>query len=287
MLPDGYPPLSVYEHIVGDSTYADMKGFSDGFRRNNATALEYYSNKWVADPLHNWSRRWEYLFVYERLKEMMNRRNCDSLNVLDAGSGINFFPHFILTRYANISIQCCDHDSQLEIDARKLVAPAVQAVSYSVQDISALTYPDAFFDAVYCISVLEHCDRYDEILVGFARILKPGGCLILTIDISLDGRSEIPREQAARLIDHLAQRFASGSDYAGMLDNCDESQILTTAYARKVDQKLLPWRPPSWHQSLRHLVRHGRLLKAPFSYLTCFCMSWTLPEAVEVTIEGG
>jgi len=134
--------------------------------------------------------------------------------------------------------------------------------------------------------VLEHCDRYDEILAGFARILRPGEGLILTIDISLDGRSEIPREQAAHLIEHLEQRFVPDSDYVSMVNNCDEAQILTTAHARKVDPSLLPWRRPSWRESLQHLIRHGHLLKVPFSYKTCFCMSYTLPETLEDTIGG-
>ena len=192
------------------------------------------------------------MFAYERLGELANRQRCDRLNVLGAGSGLTFFPHFVVTRHPNISIHCSDCDPQVQIDAGGLITPAARAVSYSIQDISALTYPDASFDTIYCISVLGHCDHYTEILAGFARILKPGGRLMLTMDISPDGRSEIPREQAALLIKHLEQWFVPDSDYESMIDNLDEAQILTTAYARKMDPSLLPWGPPGWRQSLRH-----------------------------------
>lgn len=286
MFPDGYPPLSVYKQITNDNNYVAMENFSDKFLQSNATILENYAQRWTRDPLHTWSRGWEYMFVYERLTLRAQMQSCDIVNILDAGSGLTFFPHFVVTRHPNISIHCSDCDPQVPIDAGGLIAPAARAVSYSVQDISALTYPDASFDTIYCISVLEHCDHYTEILAGFARILKPGGRLMLTMDISPDGRSEIPREQATRLIENLEQWFVPDSDYSSMIDNLDEAQILTTAYARKVDPSLLPWRPPGWRQSLRHFVRHGRLLKYPFSYLTCFCMGWSLSETVDGTIGG-
>lgn len=48
----------------------------------------------------------------------------------------------------------------------------------SVQDIHALTYPDATFDTVLCLSVLEHVERPWIAAEEIARILKPGGTVI-------------------------------------------------------------------------------------------------------------
>lgn len=274
MLPDGYPPLDVYAQIATERTYGDMMNFSDEFLRNNAAALEYYGRKWVADPLHTWSRRWEYVFAYERLKGMADR--LDFLRVLDVGSGLTFFPHFVVGRHPNISIECCDYDRQIHADAGKLVAPASPVISYSVQDISALTYPDQSFDVIYCISVLEHCDNYSEIIESLSHILKPDGRLIVTIDISLDGRSELTCENAARLIEYFLRSFVPDSDYARKVKKCDESAILTTTYALKENPSLLPWKPPRLHKSLGRFLRHGGVRNAPFDYLSCFCMGWTL-----------
>jgi SAM-dependent methyltransferase len=47
-------------------------------------------------------------------------------------------------------------------------------------DITAIPEPDASFDAILCVEVLEHVPAPTEALREFSRLLKPGGRLILT-----------------------------------------------------------------------------------------------------------
>lgn len=49
-----------------------------------------------------------------------------------------------------------------------------------VCDISAITEPDASFDVILCTEVLEHVPDPPWVLYEFARLLRPGGKLILT-----------------------------------------------------------------------------------------------------------
>lgn len=49
-----------------------------------------------------------------------------------------------------------------------------------VGDIAAVPEPDGSFDAVLCVEVFEHIPHPVEALREFARLLKPGGRLILT-----------------------------------------------------------------------------------------------------------
>ena len=49
-----------------------------------------------------------------------------------------------------------------------------------ISDITAIPRPDASFDAVLCVEVLEHLPRPDRAIAEFARLLRPGGRLILT-----------------------------------------------------------------------------------------------------------
>lgn len=49
-----------------------------------------------------------------------------------------------------------------------------------VSDITQIPAPDASFDAILCSEVLEHVPEPTHALDEFARLLKSGGCLILT-----------------------------------------------------------------------------------------------------------
>lgn len=49
-----------------------------------------------------------------------------------------------------------------------------------ISDITAIPEPDASFDVILCSEVLEHIPEPTHALDEFARLLKPGGILILT-----------------------------------------------------------------------------------------------------------
>lgn len=49
-----------------------------------------------------------------------------------------------------------------------------------ISDITAIPEPDASFDAIMCIEVFEHLPEPIKAIQEFARLLKPGGYLILT-----------------------------------------------------------------------------------------------------------
>lgn len=53
-----------------------------------------------------------------------------------------------------------------------------------VSDIAAIPAADASFDAILCSEVLEHVPEPTQALDEFARLLKPGGTLILTAPFS-------------------------------------------------------------------------------------------------------
>ncbi|HEX7049502.1 MAG TPA: hypothetical protein VF188_04765 [Longimicrobiales bacterium] len=113
----------------------------------------------------------------------------------------------------------------------------------------------------------------------FARTLRPGGRLILTIDISPDGRWQIPRERASTLLAELGQRLISDGDYTALLEDFDPSRMLTTRYVRELDPSLLPWKYPSFRDVWRNLRRPTELAKPRFKYLTCFGMTWRKEES--------
>jgi SAM-dependent methyltransferase len=149
--------------------------------------------KWPRDPLHTWSRLWEYPYAYHHLERLRTEwREDRAPRIVDLGSGVTFFP-FSLARLG-YRVTCADIDPVCVTDIPR-AARAVTATPGSVDACliqgDRLPFADGEIDALYCISVLEHIPNPEQTLSEISRILKPGGLFILTIDLDLRGDSEI------------------------------------------------------------------------------------------------
>lgn len=167
--------------------------------------------RWPRDPLHNWSRAWEYPYAYHHLQEFQRAaggRAGVPLKALDLGSGVTFFP-FALAR-SGYEVICTDTDPVCVTDlgrAQKLVAHAPGQVSFRLTDGKSLPLADGEVDAVFCISVLEHIPEFTPTIAEVHRVLKPGGLFVLTIDLDLRGDSELGIAARHKLRGALAERF--------------------------------------------------------------------------------
>jgi ubiquinone/menaquinone biosynthesis C-methylase UbiE len=59
--------------------------------------------------------------------------------------------------------------------------PLERRCHFAPGDFERLQHPDAFFDAVLAMGVLEYLPAYGAALRGAARVLKPGGTAVLTV----------------------------------------------------------------------------------------------------------
>jgi 2-polyprenyl-3-methyl-5-hydroxy-6-metoxy-1,4-benzoquinol methylase len=165
--------------------------------------------KWPRDPLHNWSRVWEYPYVYHHLKCWCDKpERQDALRVLDLGSGVTFFP-FSVARLG-YQVLCSDIDRVCESDlhnAALCVPHEPGTVEFRLATGTTLSFSDGEVDIIYCISVLEHIPAFENTISEMARVLKPGGLLLLTIDIDLRGDLELGIEAYKRLVLKLQEEF--------------------------------------------------------------------------------
>ncbi len=156
---------------------------------------------WVRRRLgfDHWSRRWEYPWA------VTNAQLRQGMRALDAGSGGSPFPLYL----AELGVECyatdpgLDHarpsdtfrhrvTSWLGISTAWHLSPSAvkrrmsAPVAYTGQSIQTMGFPDAFFHRVFCLSVIEHIPKADWGLCmkQLARIVKPGGRLLLTLDMS-------------------------------------------------------------------------------------------------------
>jgi 2-polyprenyl-3-methyl-5-hydroxy-6-metoxy-1,4-benzoquinol methylase len=165
--------------------------------------------KWPRDPLHTWSRVWEYPYVYHHLSRVRQRFVARELPiVLDFGSGVTFFPFTVAK--LGYRVICADIDSVSQKD----LGLAVQYIPHNPGSIDLimingdeLPFANDEVDIVYCISVLEHVPDCERAVSELWRILKRGGLFFLTIDLDIRGDFELGVPKYRRLMKMLSLHF--------------------------------------------------------------------------------
>jgi SAM-dependent methyltransferase len=165
--------------------------------------------KWPLDALHQWSRVWEYPYVYSHVAEWRRAHAGTAVPlVADIGSGVTFFP-FSVARLG-FQVACADPDPVCATDfdrAAKVVDHGQGQVEFRLIDGGGLPFESSECDLVYCISVLEHIQAFDNTVREIARILKPEGLFYLTIDLDLQGNADIRVDRYASLMASIHELF--------------------------------------------------------------------------------
>jgi SAM-dependent methyltransferase len=165
--------------------------------------------RWPRDPLHNWSRCWEYPYAFRQLQSFRGLApGKEKFLAADLGSGVTFFP-FAAARLG-YEVVCTDTDLICDKDLSRAIPAVPHApgkVSFRLINGDRLPFADGELDLVFCISVLEHIPNFPNTIREIARVLKPGGWLILTIDLDLRGDQEIGIGPYQLLLRELTRDF--------------------------------------------------------------------------------
>lgn len=245
LLPSGPVTLSDYRQHLDSSEAKSMRHYSGHFLQRHRPTLRRYHRKWTHDPFHHWSRQWEYPYAAAQARRFLQDTGRTAARLLDAGAGITFFPYLLRDSLPGLEVECCDRDPQLE-----RIYPAIEGdgtpIAFRLCDLARTGYEDRRFDLISCISVLEHTRDYPQIVAEFHRLLRPGGRLILSFDLSLDGLSEITSDEADPLLDCLGRSFRCLDPTAlertrAVVRGCLDGLVTTRRIASR-DRALLPWR---------------------------------------------
>jgi SAM-dependent methyltransferase len=222
--------------------------------------------RWPRDSLHQWSRPWECMYVASAAPPAPAR-------ILDAGAGFGFFPYYWASLGYKVDAVDCDRRlgahharARTAFAALKEGVPGPRGeVVFDVQDLRSLSFADSTFDMVYSVSVLEHIatDR-KSVLRELARVVKPGGVVVITCDLSLDAQSEIKMVPFLTLLSEVESVF----EYAVEPVFRFGPDVLTTDSVRYRSPERLPWRPPPfrpvWLLNPLFYLKHRRYSEADF-----------------------
>lgn len=105
------------------------------------------------------------------------RTHCGGARVLDAACGEGYGS--ALLAGVSESVVGVDLDEDTIAHARGRYGQAAN-LEFRVADCTSLPFEDASFDRVVSFETLEHLEAHDALLGEFARVLAPGGVLIIS-----------------------------------------------------------------------------------------------------------
>ncbi len=178
-----YAHSSDLQHEFWQESRSEIEPFAGKF----GALFEFWGTPdyiWPPYPLYAWSRIWEYPFVNRIIANIPQKST-----ILDVGSATTFLPFYLANKYSSTvasidpdpfhihHFSACAHEVQKRLPIKHLPLP-VQTRG------DELPYPDEFFDIAYSVSVIEHIPDPLPTMREMVRVLKRGGTLILTLDVS-------------------------------------------------------------------------------------------------------
>ena len=193
---------------------------------------------------NHWSRAWEYPWAI-----LASKVNKKSLRILDVGGGgspfaiyleqtghesyvidpsLNQGLYFVINRNKSIyrNIRSFVFKFLLNVTGAKKAwgktsyskKNSIRFYPYSATDIN---FPDNYFDRVFCLSVMEHIpvELWEQSIKEFERVLKPGGRLIITLDMSTPQAND---HFYLKLVDCCSLRLIGDPDYDVPITQADK-----------------------------------------------------------------
>lgn len=96
-------------------------------------------------------------------------------SALEIGCGRGVGTALILERFGAASVDAFDLDPRMVAEARRRLAPLGSRVRLWVGDVSAISVPDAAYEAVFDFGIIHHVPDWRRAVSEVHRVLKPGG----------------------------------------------------------------------------------------------------------------
>jgi 2-polyprenyl-3-methyl-5-hydroxy-6-metoxy-1,4-benzoquinol methylase len=225
-----------------------------------------YHGKLAAD----WEERYQKPSFQARIKvleECLQGRNLTGTQWLDAGCGTGTLSRFLAEKGCSVvgldaaprmielareqgKRHACNERMRFEVAGTEPAGTGFTGIG-PTGTIEQLPNATASFDGVLCSSVLEYVPDADSCLSEFARVLKPGGLLLISVPNS---QSVVRRAQVS--LHHwgrkLGKRWLAFIEYSRNEYSADRFDTLLRTHGFEVQQRIVFGSPiPRWLQRRR------------------------------------
>jgi SAM-dependent methyltransferase len=134
-------------------------------------------------------------YVRREVRKILSRYpSSRPLRVLDAGTGFGQYAYFMAREFPNVHVRAVDVKPVYLDRARQFVNQTAQAdqVTWALDDLTDLQ-SEGPFDLILAVDVMEHIAEDRAVLAHFARVLRPGGHVLVNTP-SDQGGSDVQAE---------------------------------------------------------------------------------------------
>ena len=210
-------------------------------RENDRSRLNAVYDKWMAHPLHAafFEHSDFYNYGYSTAGTSGQREACENLvekllsflpdksgTLLDVACGMGASTRQLLRYYKPAELTGINI-SDWQLSRARQNAPGCRFLK---MDASCMGFPDASFDNLLCVESAFHFDTRERFLQEAHRVLKPGGCLVLSDILGWQGKSK----RANHLEDPAAYRVLLSRAGFQNYSVIDATEACTRACGRRL-----------------------------------------------------
>ena len=163
--------------------------------------------------------------------QLLRERITPGMRIFDAGCGSGRNLVYLLK--AGYEVFGVDADGNAVAEMRRLaasLAPALPAGNFRLEDLTAVSFPDAFAEVALSSAVLHLArddDHFGAMLRGTWRVLKPGGLFFCRLASSIGIEQQIERIHGRRcLLPDGSERYLVDAELLVRLTNELGGQLL-------------------------------------------------------------
>lgn len=164
------------------------------FGHSNINTPEYWDKEWQSDSVQR---------NYEELFSRILAHIPEDARVLDVGCGIGRLSRLMREKRKAV-VTGLDFSPWA---CEKLRADGFDAI---VSSLPAIPFPDAHFDVAVATEVLEHLDEPEKTLREMARVIRPGGIIMISVPNDtlhpfeeLEHQQSFTRDKVAKMLSRI------------------------------------------------------------------------------------